>query len=89
MGFDEKFDFVVFLYVLYDFELELFFERVFEVFEEGGCVIVGDFDINDLRKRIREFVRWKGVKIVKGVIVGWVESYGDLWEVFLMVVERL
>lgn len=75
MGLDEKFDSVVFSYVLHDFEPEPFLERALEVLEEGGRVIVGgDFDINDLRKRIREFARWKGMKIVKGVTVGRAES---------------
>lgn len=89
MSIDEKFDCVVFSYVLHDFEPEPFLERALKVLEEGGSVIVGDFDINDLRERIREFSRGKGMKIVKDVTVGRAESHGDLREAFLMVVERL
>jgi len=88
MSLDEKFDSVVFSYTLHDFEPDPFLERAFRVLEEGGRIIVGDFDINGLRGKIREFAREKGMKIVKDVTVGRAESHGDLREAFLAVIGK-
>lgn len=88
MSIAEKFDSVVFSYVLHDFEPEPFLEKALEVLEEGGRVIVGDFDINDLREKLREFARGRGMKIAKDVAFGRAESHGDLREAFLMVIGK-
>lgn len=86
--FEEKFDCVVFLYTLHDYEPESFLEKALEALEEDGRIIVGDFDINGLREKVRRFAQENGLKIVKDITIGKAKTHGDIYEGFLITVGR-
>jgi SAM-dependent methyltransferase len=84
----EKFNCIVFLYTLHDYEPKPFLEKALEALEEDGRIIVGDFDINGLREKVRVFTRENGLEIVKDITVGKAKTHGDLYEGFLITVGR-
>ncbi|USG99529.1 methyltransferase domain-containing protein [Thermococcus argininiproducens] len=85
---NEGFNCVVFLYTLHDYEPEPFLEKALEALEEDGRIIVGDFDINGLREKIKAFVQENGLKIVKDTTIGRAKTHEGFYEAFLITARR-
>ncbi|NJE04884.1 class I SAM-dependent methyltransferase [Thermococcus sp. M36] len=83
-----KFDTVVFMYVLHDFEPEGFLRQTLEVLRSGGRVVVADFDLNGLRERVKDIGRAKGLELFDDISLGRAMSHGKLSGAFLMVLRR-
>ncbi len=81
------FDTVAFSYILHDFDPRPFLERTFEVLNPGGRIIVGDFDINGLRKTLEGFVRENGMKTIENLTVGEAYTHRQMAEAFIFVME--
>jgi len=84
--FEEKFDCVVFLYTLHDYDPEPFLEKALKILRHEGRIIIGDFDIKGLRKKVKAFAQENGLKIVKDITVGRAETHGDFYEAFLIAI---
>jgi len=84
----KEFDFIVFLYTLHDYEPESFLEKALEVLSQDGGIIIGDFDINGLREKVRTFAQKNGLRIVKDLTVGKAKTHGDVHEGFLISLRR-
>lgn len=85
--FEEEFEFIVFLYTLHDYEPKPFLEKALETLSQNGKIVIGDFDINGLRGKIRTFAQKNELKIVKDITVGKARTHGDFYEAFLMTIE--
>ncbi|WP_324736342.1 class I SAM-dependent methyltransferase [Thermococcus sp. SY098] len=83
----EEFDFIVFLYTLHDYEPKPFLEKALEILSQDGKIIIGDFDIDGLREKIRTFAQKNELKIAKDITVGKTKTHGEFYEAFLMVIE--
>ncbi|RLF81323.1 hypothetical protein DRN32_01180 [Thermococci archaeon] len=83
-----KFDFIVFLYTLHDYEPKPFLEKALEVLSQNGKIIIGDFDINGLRGKIRTFAQKNELKIVKDITVGKAKTHGGIHDGFLITARR-
>ncbi|WP_457752911.1 hypothetical protein [Thermococcus sp.] len=88
MEIKKKFNCVVFLYTLHDYEPKPFLEKALEVLSRDGKIIIGDFDINKLREKVRAFAGENGLKIVKDITVGKAKTHGDVHEGFLITIGR-
>ena len=86
--FEEKFDCVVFLYTLHDYDPEPFLEKALKILRYGGRIIIGDFDIKGLRKKVKAFAQENGLKIVKDITVGRAKTHGDIHDGFLITARR-
>jgi len=78
----EGFDFIVFLYTLHDYEPKPFLEKVLEVLSQDGKIIIGDFDINGLREKVKTFAQKNELKIAKDITVGKAKTHGEFYEAF-------
>jgi len=86
--FEEKFDCVVFLYTLHDHEPEPFLEKALKILIQEGRIIIGDFDIKGLRKKVKAFAQENGLEIVKDITVGRAETHGGIHDGFLITARR-
>jgi len=86
--FEEKFDCVVFLYTLHDYEPEPFLEKALKILRQEGRIIIGDFDIKGLRKKVKAFAQENGLEIVKDITIGRAKTHGDFYEAFLITARR-
>lgn len=82
---DEKFDCIVFLYTLHDYEPEVFLEKALKILENGGKIIIGDFDVKGLGKKVKAFAQENRLEIVKDTTLGKAKTHGDSYEAFLIV----
>jgi len=82
------FDVVVFSYILHDLEPEPFLKRTLELLKPGGRIIVGDFDINDLRRRLKESAGSCGLTVEEELTLGRAVSHGRECDAFLLVFEK-
>ncbi|WP_372864758.1 class I SAM-dependent methyltransferase [Pyrococcus kukulkanii] len=46
-----KFDTIVFSYILHDFEPRPLLEKALKLLEQDGKIIIGDFDVNNLKNK--------------------------------------
>ena len=83
-----KFDTIVFMYILHDFEPRPFLEGTFNFLKPGGRVVVADFDLNGLRKKVMDFAHESGLVLIEDVTVGRAYTHGRDAEAFLIVLER-
>ncbi|WP_167911233.1 class I SAM-dependent methyltransferase [Thermococcus sp. 21S7] len=81
------FDVVVFSYILHDLEPEPFLRRAIEVLARDGRIILGDFDLNMLRSKVRAFADENCLRIVEDVTLGRAKTHGSPCEAFLIVIE--
>ncbi|WP_258083922.1 class I SAM-dependent methyltransferase [Thermococcus thermotolerans] len=85
--FSECFDVVVFSYMLHDYKLEPFLAKAVEILESGGRIVIGDFDINSLRRKLLKYAGQKGLEVIKNETVGEAVSHGKSSDAFLLVLE--
>ena len=83
-----EFDCVVFLYTLHDHEPEPFLEKALKILIQEGRIIIGDFDIKGLRKKVKAFAQENGLEIVKDITVGRAETHGGIHDGFLITARR-
>ncbi|WP_457751984.1 class I SAM-dependent methyltransferase [Thermococcus sp.] len=83
----EKFDTVVFLYILHDFEPEPFLEIALRLLKLRGRIIVGDFDLNGLGEKLRLFAAERGMRIIEEKTLGMATSHGKEADAFIIVME--
>jgi len=86
--FEEKFDYIVFLYTLHDYEPEPFLEKALKILRQEGRIIIGDFDINGAREKVKAFAGKNGLEIVKDITLGRAKTHGDFYEAFLITARR-
>ncbi|NJE26889.1 class I SAM-dependent methyltransferase [Thermococcus sp. MV5] len=86
--FGEKFNCIVFLYMLHDYEPEPFLEKALKILKQEGRIIIGDFDIKGLREKVKAFAQENGLKIVKDITIGKAKTHGDIHEGFLITARR-
>ncbi|KPU63473.1 hypothetical protein EP1X_03805 [Thermococcus sp. EP1] len=85
---NEEFNCVVFLYTLHDYEPEPFLEKALKILRHEGRIIIGDFDIKGLRKKVKAFAQENGLEIVKDIAIGRAKTHGDFYEAFLITARR-
>ena len=83
------FDVVVFSYILHDLKPEPFLRRAAEVLSLGGRIIVGDFDLNGLKERLKESAKLHRLAVEEELVLGHASSHGKVCEAFLLVLRRL
>ena len=86
--FEEKFDYIVFLYTLHDYEPEPFLEKALKILRQEGRIIISDFDINGAREKVKAFAGENGLEIVKDITLGRAKTHGDFYEAFLITARR-
>ncbi|WP_297436027.1 bifunctional 2-polyprenyl-6-hydroxyphenol methylase/3-demethylubiquinol 3-O-methyltransferase UbiG [Thermococcus sp.] len=82
------FDTVVFSYVLHDLEPNPFIKRAAEVLSPGGRVLIGDFDLNGLREKIKGLTGLYGLLVSEELILGRATSHGRECDAFLLVLKK-
>ncbi len=82
------FDTVVFSYVLHDLEPNPFIKRAAEVLSPGGRVLIGDFDLNGLREKIKGLTGLYGLLMSEELILGRATSHGRECDAFLLVLKN-
>ncbi|NJE01553.1 methyltransferase domain-containing protein [Thermococcus sp. JdF3] len=82
------FDTVVFSYILHDLEPESFIKRAAEVLSPGGRVLIGDFDLNGLREKVKELTGLYGLLVSEELVLGRATSHGRECDAFLLVLEK-
>ncbi|AIF69860.1 hypothetical protein PAP_07350 [Palaeococcus pacificus DY20341] len=83
-----KFDCVVFLYTLHDHEPEPFLKKALKILKQEGRIIIGDFDINGLREKVKAFAQENGLEIVKDITIGRAKTHGGIHDGFLITAQR-
>jgi len=83
------FDVVVFSYILHDLKPEPFLRRAVEVLSPGGRIIVGDFDLNGLKERLKESAKLHRLAVEEELVLGRASSHGKVCEAFLLVFGRV
>lgn len=86
--FEEKFDYIVFLYTLHDYEPEPFLEKALKILRQEGRIIIGDFDINGAREKVKAFAGKNGLEIVKDITLGRAKTHEGIHEAFLITARR-
>ena len=86
--FEEKFDYIVFLYTLHDYEPEPFLEKALKILRQEGRIIIGDFDINGAREKVKAFAGKNGLEIVKDITLGRAKTHGGIHDGFLITARR-
>ncbi|AEH25024.1 class I SAM-dependent methyltransferase [Pyrococcus yayanosii] len=82
------FDTVVFSYTLHDLEPESFIKRAADVLSPGGRILVGDFDLNGLREKVKELTGLYGLLVSEELVLGWATSHGRECDAFLLVLKK-
>ncbi|USS40183.1 class I SAM-dependent methyltransferase [Thermococcus aggregans] len=83
-----KFDCIVFLYTLHDYEPELFLEKALKLLKHEGRIIIGDFDVKGLREKVKAFAHENELEIVRDTTLGRAKTHGDFYEAFLITAKR-
>jgi len=82
------FDVVVFSYILHDLEPEPFLKRALELLKPDGGIIVGDFDINGLRRKVKGVAGRCELDVWEELTLGRAVSHGRECDAFLLVLRR-
>jgi SAM-dependent methyltransferase len=83
------FDIVVFSYILHDLEPEPFLKRALELLKPGGRIIVGDFDINGLRRKLKGSAGSCGLTVGEELTLGRAVSHSRECDAFLLILRRV
>lgn len=83
------FDTVVFSYILHDVEPEPFLSRAVKILSPCGRIVVGDFDLNGLKKRLKESAGLHRLAVEEELALGHALSHGRECEAFLLVFRRV
>ncbi len=80
-----KFDMVVLMYILHDLEPEPFLKRALEVLKPDGTVIITDFNVNELRDRVKRFARGNDLTMIEDDTQGRAHTHEKETDAFLLV----
>ncbi|WP_223211982.1 class I SAM-dependent methyltransferase [Thermococcus henrietii] len=83
------FDVVVFSYILHDIEPGPFLKRALELLKPDGRIIVGDFDINGIREKVKGLAGHYGLEAGEELTLGRAFSHGRECDAFLLVLGRV
>ncbi|WP_456326467.1 hypothetical protein, partial [Palaeococcus sp. (in: euryarchaeotes)] len=75
-------------YTLHDYEPEPFLEKALKILRQEGRIIIGDFDINGAREKVKAFAGKNGLEIVKDITLGRAKTHGVIHEAFLITARR-